>query len=61
MCLEAAYYGVGIVIGTSVQLSEDPLALEVLLEPAPFLPSRYTGALWRFAEVAYDSLRNSPG
>lgn len=44
--LEAAYLGVGISIGTS-----DPAEpVKRIIEPAPFVVARHTGARWLFAE-----------
>jgi hypothetical protein len=47
--IEAQYYGVGI-----TTLDNDGAHLTA--SPAPFLPSRFTGASWLFAEHAYEHL-----
>lgn len=45
LLLEARFYGVGIALGRN---GGD--GLDWILEPAPFVPERFTGASWRFAE-----------
>jgi hypothetical protein len=47
--IEAQYYGVGI---TTLDNDGEHLTAS----PAPFLPSRFTGASWLFAEHAYEHL-----
>ncbi len=47
--IEAQYYGVGI---TALDID----GAHLTASPAPFLPSRFTGASWLFAEHAYDHL-----
>jgi hypothetical protein len=51
--IEAQYYGVGI-----TALDNDGAHLTT--SPAPFLPSRFTGASWLFAEHAYEHLTDEP-
>lgn len=46
LCLEAGFYGVGVII-------VDDRSTQVLVAPAPFRRSRWTAAGWRFLEVVY--------
>ncbi len=46
LMVEATYWGVGVRV-----VNEG--AVEDLVEPAPFVPHRYTGASWAFAEQAF--------
>lgn len=46
LAVEARYYGVGI----------STIDERVIVSPAPFRPSRFTGASWLFAEQAYEHL-----
>lgn len=43
LCVQATYWGIG------VQIAEDGLVRDVVV-PEPFVPQRYTGASWAFAE-----------
>lgn len=50
LCVEATYWGVGVCVATSTGVRE-------VVHPAPFLPQRYTGASWVFAEQALRAIR----
>lgn len=46
LCLEAGFYGVGVIVA-------DDRSTEVLVAPAPFRRSLWTAAGWRFLEAVY--------
>lgn len=50
LCVEATYWGVGVRIECSRE-TED------LVTPEPFVPGRYTGASWAFAEQTLSAFR----
>lgn len=54
LLLEARFYGVGVGIVTGG--GEAPTWL---LEPAPFVPERFTGASWKFAESFFEAWRSA--
>jgi hypothetical protein len=49
MLLEASYWGIGVMI-------QDCRVEREVLAPAPFVPTRYTGAAWSFDEILYSQV-----
>lgn len=56
MLMEAAYYGVGVFLGRVRSAEGSGAEIEqTILEPEPFVPARFTGASWQFAELAQNA------
>lgn len=55
LLLEACFFGVG--VGIDAGGGATPLWL---LEPAPFVPERFTGASWKFSEAALEAWQSTP-
>ena len=56
--LEASYLGVGVAIpASSLDDSSSSTPLEEVVPAAPFLPSKFTGAAWKFAESVFDQIQ----
>ncbi|WP_432245626.1 hypothetical protein ACRB8A_03835 [Arthrobacter sp. G.S.26] len=54
LLLEARFYGVGVAV--SIGAGEAPVWR---LEPAPFVPDRYTGASWQFSELVFEAWQSA--
>lgn len=54
LCVQATYWGVGVRIADGGEVRD-------LVQPESFVPHRYTGASWAFAEQALAALRGSVG
>jgi hypothetical protein len=56
--LEASYLGVGVAVpASSSDGSSSGRLLEEVVPAAPFLPSKFTGAAWKFAESVFDQIQ----
>lgn len=50
LCVEATYWGVGVCVAGADGVRQ-------LVEPEPFVPERFTGASWAFAEQTLSAVR----
>lgn len=56
--LEASYLGVGVAVAADApHSSPGGVALESVVPAAPFLPLKFTGAAWKFAETVFGQIQ----